>query len=260
MAEPLPAPSQLLPRAILVEHRFNREKASFPAWFCLSAASLSELEAVRGSFLGPSDEDYLGQLRFEKRRRTYLLGRFCAKECLAAFLDQPDRTGFEVIPGVFGQPVVVGNDIQNAQVSISHGEGLAVAVAFRETHPLAVDIEEITPNRTQTIRSQLSNAEINLLSKLPGDPDAKAMLAWTAKEALSKVLKTGLMTPMSVYEIESVDWDSGCHLSVFKSFGQYKAIGFVAGRFALSIVLPRRSQLACSLIEFRNSLSHPGAL
>ena len=244
----------LLERTVRVQHFFRRAKGSFPAWFCLAQPSRGELERAANRFLSPNELACLEQLRFEARRRSWLLGRYSAKEALAGFLGRADRTEVEVKSGVFQQPVVVGLATQNAQVSLSHCANLGVAVAFGEEHPLAVDVEEVNAERVVTMQSQMTAAERSMLVTLPGESSALAALAWTAKEALSKVLKTGLMTPMAVYELEGAVWDSGCLVSEFKSFGQYKSIGFLSGPFAFSLVLPRRSELAVSLTEFKQSL------
>lgn len=244
----------LLEKTVRVQHFFRRAKGSFPAWFCLAHPSLAELEMAANRFLSPNELEGLEQLRFEARRRSWLLGRYSTKEALAGFLGRADRTEVEVKSGVFQQPVVVGLATQNAQVSLSHCANLAVAVAFGEEHPLAVDVEEVNPDRVATMQSQMTAAERSMLATLPGEGAVLAALAWTAKEALSKVLKTGLMTPMAVYELERSGWDSGCLVSEFKSFGQYKSIGFLGGPFAFSLVLPKRSELVVPLAEFKRSL------
>jgi 4'-phosphopantetheinyl transferase len=68
---------------------------------------------------------------------------------------------------------------------------------------------------------------------------------WTIKEALSKVLCTGLMTPMQIYNLTAFQpIDSGTWEALFQNFGQYKAVTWIGSLHVLSVVLPKRSRLA----------------
>jgi phosphopantetheinyl transferase len=126
-------------------------------------------------------------------------------------------------------------------------------VIHPEGHPIGVDIEEISPDRRETVRTQMTPSELGLAAVLEGDSDGKLMLMWSAKEALSKVLRTGLMTPFSVYEMQDLKWESGCLLGGFKNFGQYRAISFPIEGMAFALVAPKRSEPAGSLSIFRGA-------
>jgi 4'-phosphopantetheinyl transferase len=72
-----------------------------------------------------------------------------------------------------------------------------------------------------------------------------ATALWTIKEALSKVLCTGLMAPIQVYNLtEFQPIDSGIWESLFQNFGQYKAVTWIGSSHVLSLVLPKRSSLS----------------
>lgn len=94
---------------------------------------------------------------------------------------------------IFDFPVIIHPNIHNTNVSIAHTNHSAVAVAFPETHPVGIDIEDICDERSQTISTQLTDSEKSLRTNLSISEALFNTILWTAKESLSKVLKTGLM-------------------------------------------------------------------
>ncbi len=241
----------LLPGTWVWRQNFNRAEGVFATWFCLSRCPLPELAAARSQFLAPAEEAYYQTLRVDARRRSFLIGRLCVKEALAVCLGSPERSSWEVSRGVFQQPVLQGPGIRNLQASLSHSGDYGVAVVHPEGHPVGVDIEEINPDRRETVQTQMTPGEVEAASALGGTANESLMLMWSAKEALSKILRTGLMTPFSVYEMEGLARESGCLLGFFKNFGQYRAITFPMQGMALALALPKRSELDCALAEFR---------
>jgi 4'-phosphopantetheinyl transferase len=109
---------------------------------------------------------------------------------------------------------------------------------------MGVDLERIEEARHETILSQLSPQEISWMESAAGNRETVATALWTAKEALSKVLTTGLMTPFQVYnlsefsQIESGMWEGG-----FQNFAQYKVRVWIGSTHVLSIAMPKRSVL-----------------
>ena len=70
---------------------------------------------------------------------------------------------------------------------------------------------------------------------------------WTAKEALSKIPCTGLMSPIQIYNLSEFRTISpGTWEGLFHNFGQYKAKTWTGATHALSIVLPKRSNLVAN--------------
>jgi 4'-phosphopantetheinyl transferase len=76
-------------------------------------------------------------------------------------------------------------------------------------------------------------------------------LTWTIKEALSKVLRTGLMTPFEIFCLQSIQFENNKWVSQFKNFAQYQAISFQLGKFICSIVCPKRSQIQIDIIKLQ---------
>ena len=247
--------SPLLPGTWVRRQAFSRAEGTFETWFAFSRDSLPVLAACHGQFLATAELSYYQTLRIEARQRSFLIGRLCVKEALAALLNSSARTSWEVSHGVFQQPVLKGAGTQKPQTSLSHAETVGMAVVHPEGHPVGVDIELIHAGRRETVESQMTADELSRAAVLGGNAEENLMLMWSAKEALSKVLRTSLMTPFAVYELESLGWADGCLLGAFKNFAQYRAIAFPMGNLAFAVVLPKSSEPKVSLHEFRRSLS-----
>ncbi len=218
---------------------------------CLTATLIMAFDDGAGSsnelaaeFLGPIETAYFSTLRAERRRKSYLLGRYAAKRALSEPLSEPDLKCIEIVKGVFEQPIVHSGGKGGWGVSISHTDSLGICLAFPAGHPMGVDVERIDPGRHETIRSQLSPQEITWVESAAADRSAVATGLWAAKEAISKVLVTGLMSPFQIYnlsEFSRIDpriWEGR-----FQNFSQYKVWVWVCSTYVLSIVLPNRSTL-----------------
>lgn len=252
----------LLPETWLLHETFPREDPGYRATFCFSRCPFTTLESARHRFLAPAEIAAWERLRFPARRESHLLGRYCAKEAVAAHGSLPSLLAFEIQPGVFQQPVVRGPGPGALQVSLSHSAGWAAAVAFDEAHPMGIDIECVRPDHRAAIRSQLTAREVALVSAAPHPEDPALAVLWTLKEALSKTLRTGLMTPFQVFELAPAStWSGPMLIAEFTSFAQYRAIGLPFGPFALGLVLPLRSVphggLPALAARFRALLPHP---
>jgi 4'-phosphopantetheinyl transferase len=202
----------------------------------------SHLIEFAAEFLGPTENAYFSTLRFARRQQSYLLGRYAAKLALRDLLGEPDLRAIEIVRGVFEQPIVHCARSHRWCVTISHADSLAVALAFPTGHPMALDIEPIDLTRYETILSQLSNQETQWIEVSAEHKLQLATALWTAKEALSKVLCTGLMSPVQIYNLSEFNAiSSGYWEGLFQNFGQYKTITWIGSAHVMSIVLPKKS-------------------
>nr|WP_275901639.1 4'-phosphopantetheinyl transferase superfamily protein [Paenibacillus sp. SYP-B3998] len=150
--------------------------------------------------------------------------------------------------GIFYQPIVIYPASSNTQVSITHGGGLAAALAFSERFPLAIDIEKILIKK-EFFMSQFTDPEITLIQSLSFANDTAFTVLWTVKEALSKTLKTGLMAPLSIYEVNHMEVKDGVLYSSFANFMQYSAASLIFDTYVCSIVYPKRMPLVVGTLN-----------
>jgi 4'-phosphopantetheinyl transferase len=202
-------------------------------------------------FLNSSEIAYFAGLRFLRRQESFLLGRYAAKLALQYALQAPDLKAIEIGRGVFEQPLVSYVSAKTAGVTISHCDEVAVALAFPSGHPMGVDIERIDPARMTTIQSQMSPLECQWARSAGAEEITLSTVIWTAKEALSKALTCGLMSPMEIlnlselYPLRNRIWEGH-----FQNFAQYKFVGWANRTVAMSVVLPKRSNVIEGSLDF----------
>lgn len=205
--------------------------------------------------LHPQERDYFETLKFEKRIKRYLMGRYVAKQAVSALTGEKDLSNILIQSGIFTQPIVVSNQ-QNIQVSITHSDNFAAALAFPEVHPMGIDLEKINLNQNEVLESQMTEAEKERIRFLSFSYSYETLLTllWTAKEALSKALKTGLMTPFQVFEISKIEFRDDYIMSYYINFAQYKVISFIISNYVCSIVHPLKSYLHLDIKSIKEVL------
>ncbi|WP_169450914.1 4'-phosphopantetheinyl transferase family protein [Paenibacillus taiwanensis] len=210
----------------------------------MTVCSLVGKRAHVEEWLHPSEAAYLDKLRFVKRRQSYLAGRYAAKRAVAAWIgaDIPLRC-IAIGRGQFEQPIVTVNSYSNIQVSITHCDGGAAAIAFHEAIPLGIDMELIQQEKVDVLKSQLTASECNMVKQLPFAQAASLTLLWTAKESLSKVLKTGLTVPPHFYETVDVEASASSVNGRYAFFPQYRFLAFIAGPFVYAVTYPHQAAL-----------------
>jgi 4'-phosphopantetheinyl transferase len=216
----------------------HRQEKDFRAAFCITRAGLQALAADL-SVLHPHENEYYNSLRFDRRRQSYLLGRLTAKKAVSQ-LAGVDAGSFYIDQGIFDFPVVKGTG-QNIQATISHCDDIGLALAFPEEHPLGLDIEHISSERGDAMKSQVSPAEEALLKDCNIPLLTGYAIAWTIKEAFTKIIRTGLTMDLRLTEIKSLEKNNRQYLAAFRHFSQYKAICVHCGDYACAVVLPAKT-------------------
>jgi 4'-phosphopantetheinyl transferase len=207
-------------------------------------------------FLAPAEAAYFADLRFLRRQQSFLLGRYAAKLALQCTLQESNPKAIEIGRGVFEQPIVSYGSAKTPGVTISHCNEIAVALAFPNGHPMGIDIEQIDHSRMVAIQSQLSPAECRWARSAEADEITLSTLMWTAKEALSKALTCGLMTPMEVLKLsEFYPLGNGTWGGHFQNFAQYKFLGWINPMLAMSVVLPKKSNAVGQGLDFKAVIS-----
>ncbi len=73
------------------------------------------------------------------------------------------------------------------------------------------DIEVIMEDRIPILREQMTTTELNRLMDINCTEIQALTIFWKVKEVLSKILKPGLMTTLSIYEVSKIEqnnWNS----------------------------------------------------
>ena len=198
-------------------------------WFA-SASSADLMELSADSFLTAAESARAGVFKFGQPRENFTLGRLAGKLALERGRPRPSELAadvgvrapievafgaalrrLEITNGERGEPVVRAGDWQSPPllatgaadggwkplalgVSLSHVNGLGVAVAFPAGARVGLDLELIDARRAETVRKGVPlSAEEEGWLKAAALPEATALLLlWTAREALGKALGCGL--------------------------------------------------------------------
>jgi len=231
----------------LVRERWRGRAAL--AW--VPAELYFDLAARVDEVLGSRERDMFGRFEYERRRTAYLLGRFAAKLALGHLANGIPHAAIDVMPGCFQQPVVLAPVDTPLGVSISHAATAACAIAFPDEHPMGVDVEEIDAARARVMKTQLVPRELAAIAPL-GDEVTLAAAVWTAKEALSKVIRSGMTVPFELFEVDAPRRDGADVFGVFRNFGQYRFHTRILAGSVVSIVLPRKTELVVDPDFLRN--------
>ena len=188
------------------------------------------------------EKKYYETLKYDRRKLNYILGRFSAKLAVNTMAKIPCMQSINISSGVFGFPIVKCMEAKNIQVSITHCGFIGMSIAFKESHPMGIDIERISFDKEKAILSQISKHELELLDPLDINDIAGYTALWCAKEALAKIIKTGMMLDFAFLEIDTITQNGTTYVATFQHFGQYKAMCHINGNYAISVVLPRKTQ------------------
>lgn len=218
----------------------KRENTIHTAAFCILHAAPGQL-TQHLHLLHPEEQSYYETLKFDKRRESYLLGRISAKKAIGTLSHYEDLGKIAIEAGIFQFPVVKYAITPNLQVSITHSEGLGIALSYPEVHPLGIDLERTDKANTHAIKEQLTPAELALIRTISLPEEVACTMVWTMKEALSKVLRTGLTMDLKLLEIQSLVKEEDLYISYFRHLIQYRAISCYAGAYVCSIVVPGKT-------------------
>lgn len=247
-----------IPELIVGSLKLSREIDTYKATICFCYASLDiqALEIIQ--FLHPTELIYFSGLEFERRIKSYLIGRYAAKGAVSDFIGAVHFNNILIDRGIFYQPIVVYPHKTNIQVGITHCDNIGVAIAYSEFISMGIDIEKVSMDRRSGLELLLNKKEVERLDETDLPHDTKLTLLWTAKESLSKCLKTGLIA-MQILEIDTYEIKIDEHEFViidYKYFPQYHTYSFFIEDYICSITLPREIEIKLSPVwEFLHTIN-----
>ena len=240
-------------KPVFIKLPLIREKRKFYACFSLMQGKLEQIK-LHVEKLHPEEKVIYQNYQYNGRKESYLLGRLSAKQAVLGLTGLSNPKSIWIDAGVFLFPIAKGANLQNIQVSISHCDKIGFSIAYQEAHPMGVDVERINLDKKELISSQLTPKEKLLLTTRANISDITAI--FSIKEALSKVLKTGLMLDFKFLEVKEIKKKSNYIACTFTNFGQYRAVAFFQKEYVFAIVLPKRTRMDIGpIMELLNILS-----
>ena len=231
-------------------------KQTYKAGLCLCRLHKTSDYSALLPYLHPKELDYYKTLPAEKRKKSYSIGRYSAKKALSALIGERNLKNTFIDRGLFDHPIVVNPNNQNIQVSISHCDDIGAALAFPEALPMGIDVERVDPDKKEVIESQMTEDEKELIKSFSCSYSTLLVLLWTVKEALSKILKTGLTFPFKISEISGLTGNQDTLVCNFKNFAQYKGVSFNLGGYMHSIVFPKNTEIQFNFNALKNKFHY----
>lgn len=205
--------------------------------------NIEELLKTDHEILHPKEQTYFNQLSYPLRRKSYILGRHAAKQAISSLKNEVDLKAIEVDFGIFHQPIIKGSYEEPIDISISHSDHSAVALAYPSGHPMGIDLEKIDYEKKEIYIKQLTETEKTLMKELAIGMPGGAILLWSAKEALSKALKSGLAVDYDIYETKKLVWNKDHLTGEFVNFAQYRFEAFLFNKHVMAITLPKKTKM-----------------
>lgn len=223
----------------------RREDAVLRGHFaCVGTEAYAALRDRATEILHPAELAYFQPLPAERRRVSFLLGRYTAKAALWAEVDAPGFPAISIVAGVFKNPVVCFPMSQPWGVSITHSDAVVAALAFPAVHPMALDVETIDADRARVMATQCSASERQELGQLGLTEVVACTVLWTAKEAVSKAIGTGMTCAFDVLAAQAVRrLGDGSFQGLFRALGQYQFRAWILDDLVLAIVLPKKTEI-----------------
>ncbi len=219
---------------------FHRSDKIIPSAFALAKSSPSEDLTVRSPEISLFEWERALQFQHERARHSFLLGRRCAKKALQLLDPSLDLSKISLTSALPGHPLFTGV-LDPYEVSISHSLDFALSVISPATHPVTIDLERIRPERIEAIHRMLTDHEKQMIEITP-DPHSTATLIWTAKEALSKWLRSGMSIDFQILEIQSLQQESDRITGTFEHLFHLRFESWSIGDWWLTMVFPNKSR------------------
>jgi 4'-phosphopantetheinyl transferase len=139
-------------------------------------------------WLTPRETACLAGLRFPKRRADWRLGRWTAKQAVAAYLET-DSADIEIFGPAAPTCRCLAGPTPAPAISITHSQGRAACVVAPASITIGCDLEMIEPRSTAFLSDYFTENERRVIAS---DPPALGTLFWSAKESALKALLAGL--------------------------------------------------------------------
>lgn len=217
-----------------------REDWSGEFFLGLAEANLDDLQGQQDNFLSKSEIEELEKHSHDRRRHSYLLGRWCAKQLISKYFNINPKN-ISIKNGIFGNPLIDG-DLQNFGISISHTNNIAVVLIYPHTHPMAIDIELKDDSRLSTINKYITTNEKKY--NLP-------LQIWAARESVSKILACGISVPKDILEINKLTKQDNTNIFTYKNLFHVKSYVITTDKLVVSITLPYKTVIKDVLSLFQ---------
>ena len=165
--------------------------------------------------LGEKELGFYNNLKIQKRKTEWLGGRLALKKLLAAHTQYTFKEMEILTPGGVGKPTVyAGGKELKIPFSLTHSNGYAVAAIAPKDKYIGIDLEKISA------RIGAWKTDFFHPSELTREDDGFLTALWTQKEAVVKLLGSGLtVNTLEVRIVNGTPEFSGHALEIYRALG-----------------------------------------
>lgn len=181
------------------------------------------------------------QFRFANHQEKFIIARGILRQLLANYLHTQAKK-IEFVLGEYGKPYLKDNPSLQFNISHSHNR---IVYAMTLNHEVGVDIEKIDPPFKEAIAKRFFNPkEYTQLQGLSLDKQVPAFYRlWVGKEAVIKLLGTGLLTNLHEF---SINMEEEQQQIFFKSHPIYLQYFSIASQYQSAFAMEHNvSRIIC---------------
>ncbi len=200
---------------------------------CISFCHYNEKDKCLVNYLCDREKENYTRLNARIKKEEYLIGRYTAKYAVKGLAPHLDMADIHVNSGIFHEPLIITDQNVPFFVSISHKANMAVALVSTLTGSIGIDLELANTKYNEAIELVCTDKE-----KYKHCSKGLHMVLWTAKEAVSKVFKTGLKADFKMFEVDEINRDGNILWGSFTYFPQFCFKCLLLNDVIISVVLP----------------------
>ncbi|HLZ87938.1 MAG TPA: 4'-phosphopantetheinyl transferase superfamily protein [Puia sp.] len=172
------------------------------------------------------------------RYSEFVHSRYITKRAVQQLMGDVPMDKIQLLKGVFEQPILeIAGSGAGYDASVAHKDDIAASLIFPRYHPAGIDIDVTVPRNSNTLNRLITEHEQQVCR---GDSEKK-MVIYTAKEALSKIIRCGLTVPVHFLEVNDLQKEEIFYCGVFTNFCQYRFMSFAGDEYIITMVFPRNS-------------------
>lgn len=221
----------------MIRIAYKDNKSGYKISICIIEYKNLNDEKVR-SFLGNYELEYLVKFKYEKIKRQFIWGRVAAKYAIENIDNNIIFNKINIIKGNLNEPVIKGLKNNDLRVSLSHSNGVTIAVAYQTEISCGIDMEYISETSKKWANKIVKNEEVKLLSEIIEDQSLIGIYLWTIKEAMAKNIVKGLSLPLSSYEINKFYKCNDVYCGCYSNFKNYSCLCKKYKEYIITISIP----------------------
>lgn len=228
----------------------KRQYAFFINLTNISSSRVGELY----QYLSPEELEYINTIKSKKRLESFIYGRLSLKIAGSLFCMERKLKDISVSNGILGQPVITVKGRSNISGSISHCDNCAASIVFDEELVFGIDIEDKNRDISNILIHFADQSEIEAVKKLDCPETLGCLILWTAKESLSKCLKTGFTIPLEIFRIRTIEKKKDCYKVLYANFNQFETSVYVMERNICSLTYPKKLSVSLNMDANKTNL------